>query len=70
MLVDVDRFRQINDSLGHDVGDEVLRTVAQRIQTCLRDSDEIARVGGKETSLRCCCPAPTVRQPRRWHAAC
>ena len=51
MLVDVDRFRQINDSLGHDVGDEVLRTVAQRIQTCLRDSDEIARVGGDQFAM-------------------
>ncbi len=51
MLVDLDRFRQINDSLGHDVGDEVLRTVARRIQGCLRTGDEIARVGGDQFAM-------------------
>jgi diguanylate cyclase (GGDEF)-like protein len=51
LLVDLDRFRQINDSLGHDVGDEVLRTVAQRIQGCLRTGDEIARVGGDQFAM-------------------
>ncbi len=51
MLIDLDRFRQINDSLGHGVGDEVLRTAAQRIQHCLRNSDDIARVGGDQFAL-------------------
>ena len=51
LLVDLDRFRQINDSLGHDIGDEVLRTVAQRIQGCLRTGDEIARVGGDQFAM-------------------
>lgn len=51
LLVDLDRFRQINDSLGHDVGDEVLRTVAGRIQACLRSGDEIARVGGDQFAM-------------------
>ncbi len=51
MLVDIDRFRQINDSLGHDVGDEVLRTVARRIQGCLRTGDEIARMAGDQFAM-------------------
>jgi diguanylate cyclase (GGDEF)-like protein/PAS domain S-box-containing protein len=51
LLVDLDRFRQVNDSLGHEVGDEVLRTVASRIQSCLRAGDEIARVGGDQFAM-------------------
>ncbi len=51
LLVDLDRFRQINDSLGHDVGDQVLQTVAQRIQGCMRQDDEIARVGGDQFAV-------------------
>jgi diguanylate cyclase (GGDEF)-like protein len=51
LLVDLDRFRQVNDSLGHDIGDEVLRTVARRIQGCLRVGDDIARIGGDQFAL-------------------
>ena len=51
LLVDLDRFRQVNDSLGHDIGDEVLRTVAHRIQGCLRVGDDIARIGGDQFAL-------------------
>jgi diguanylate cyclase (GGDEF)-like protein/PAS domain S-box-containing protein len=46
LVVDLDRFRQINDSLGHDTGDRVLLDVAQRIQGCLRQDDLLARLGG------------------------
>ncbi len=51
LLVDLDRFSRVNDSLGHDVGDEVLRNVAQRIKGCLRSGDDLARVGGDQFAL-------------------
>ena len=46
--LDVDRFKDINDTLGHDAGDELIKLVAQRLMECLRPNDFLARFGGDE----------------------
>lgn len=48
LLMDIDHFKKINDSYGHEVGDDVLKFVAQRLQNTMRATDFIARVGGEE----------------------
>ncbi|MGI4847588.1 MAG: GGDEF domain-containing protein [Janthinobacterium lividum] len=51
MMIDVDEFKQFNDSFGHIAGDDVLKTIALLLQSCLRPYDHLARFGGEEFAI-------------------
>jgi diguanylate cyclase (GGDEF)-like protein/PAS domain S-box-containing protein len=60
IYVDLDRFKEVNDSLGHQAGDDFLRVVAERLHRCVRSEDVVGRIGGDEFLVIC----PRISNPQ------
>ena len=54
LYLDIDKFKEINDTLGHEAGDELLKKFSKRVQSSLRDSDTLGRQGGDEFTILLC----------------
>ena len=62
LFFDLDHFKQVNDSFGHSVGDDLLKAVARRLRECVRGTDTMARLGGDEFAV--VQVGTTVSQPK------